>query len=77
MNTKLTLKICLLFLTGLAINRLPSDILADPPLAEAAAKSKADESLPDQGSVCVEAKDKDSNSAVAGVFHPQPTWDNR
>jgi|GEM_PF-2980104 len=35
MNTKLTLKTCLLFLTGLAINRLPSDILVDPPIAEA------------------------------------------
>lgn len=61
MNTKLTLKICLLFLTGLAFNRLPSDILADPPIAEAAAKSKVQGSLPEQGNLCVDVRYKDSD----------------
>lgn len=53
MNTKLTLKICLLLLTGFAINRLPSNILADPP-TEATTKITVDKTLPVQGSVGVD-----------------------
>ncbi len=61
MKTKLTLKICLLFLTGLAINRLPSDILADPPIAKAAKAPTSEVSL------CFKSMLATSSSLYAGL----------
>lgn len=53
MSTKLTIKICLLFLTGLAINRLPSDMLADPQASEAVSLGTAKHRpLKKQNSIC-------------------------